>query len=77
MLVTSRQYGLSDTDVRKLGLPAAPIQPLVRALQDLLVRRWFRILSDRAETASATATDMLQQVRGQTWLEPCWRTRCS
>jgi len=70
VLVTSRPYGLSDSDVRQLGLPAAPIQALVPPMQDLLVRRWFRILADTDAAGETSAADMLQQVRGQAWLEP-------
>ena len=70
VLVTSRPYGLFDSDVRQLGLPAAPIQALVPPMQDLLVRRWFRILADTDAAGEASATDMLQEVRGQAWLEP-------
>ena len=70
VLVTSRPYGLSDADVRQLGLPAAPIQALAPQMQDLLVRRWFRILADNAAAGDASAADMLQQVRSQAWLAP-------
>ena len=70
VLVTSRPYGLSDADVRQLGLSAGPIQALAPQMQDLLVRRWFRILADNAAAGESSAADMLQQVRGQAWLAP-------
>jgi formylglycine-generating enzyme required for sulfatase activity len=70
LLVTSRPYGLSENEMRRLGLPHAPIQPLLDPLQVLLVRRWFRILLDDEGKADATAQDLLTQVRSQTWLSP-------
>ena len=70
VVVTSRPYGLTDVEIRRLGLPHVPIRPLPEALQHLLVRRWFRILSDTAEGADASAGEMLRQVREQTWLSP-------
>jgi formylglycine-generating enzyme required for sulfatase activity len=70
LLVTSRPQGLSDADIRRLGLSHAPIQPLPKPLQELLVRRWFRILGDSPEGADDTAREMLRQVAGQEWLSP-------
>jgi predicted NACHT family NTPase len=70
LLVTSRPYGLNETEMRHLGLPHAPIQPLVSPLQILLVRRWFRILRDDADKADLTAEDLRTQVQGQPWLAP-------
>ena len=70
LLVTSRPYGLTDGEIRRLGLPHAPIQPLPDALRTLLVQRWFRILGDHAEDAKATAGEMLRQVGEQGWLSP-------
>jgi formylglycine-generating enzyme required for sulfatase activity len=70
VMVTSRPYGLSEGEVRTLGLPPAPIQPLPTELQDALAQRWFHILAETSEAGTARATDMLQQVRGQDWLQP-------
>jgi hypothetical protein len=70
VLLTSRPYGLTDVDLRRIGLPAAPIQLLVPAQQDFLVQRWFGILAETTDAAESLAKDMLQQVRGQDWLEP-------
>lgn len=70
MVVTSRPYGLTDGEVRQLGLPSLPIRPLPEALQWHLVRRWFGILHDSADEATASTTKMLAQVREQTWLAP-------
>jgi formylglycine-generating enzyme required for sulfatase activity len=70
LLVTSRPYGLNESDMRHLGLPHAPIQPLVDPLQVLLVRRWFRILLDDADKADVTAEDLRTQVQAQPWLSP-------
>lgn len=70
LLVTSRPYGLSESEVRRLGLPHAPIQPLVDSLQILLVRRWFRILLDDEGQADATSQEFRRQVHAQPWLAP-------
>ncbi len=70
VLLTGRPYGLNETDVRRLGLPHAPIQALANSLQVLLVRRWFRILLDDADKADAAASELRNQVRAQEWLAP-------
>lgn len=70
LLVTSRPYGLGENEMRRLGLPHAPIQPLMDSLQILLVRRWFRILLDDEVKADATSQDLRTQVRAQSWLAP-------
>lgn len=70
LVVSSRPYGLTDSEVRRLGLSVAPLQPLPDGLQWLLARRWFRILRENGDTADATAADMLRQVRQQAWLSP-------
>ena len=51
VLVTSRPYGLSDTQRQRLGLPHAPLAELPRELQRLLVRRWFNCLRKAAAEA--------------------------
>ena len=70
IVVTSRPYGLTDVEIRRLGLSHVPIRPMPDTLQRLLVRRWFRILRDEAEQADASAGEMLRQVREQAWLGP-------
>jgi formylglycine-generating enzyme required for sulfatase activity len=70
LLVTSRPYGLTDGDIRSLGLPHAPIRSLVPPLQQALVRLWFRILQDDKEVGDAVAGEMLRQVNEQDWLSP-------
>ncbi len=44
VLVTSRPYGLTDAQSRRLGLDHEPVAELPRELQELLVRRWFHVL---------------------------------
>ena len=70
LLVTSRPYGLTEGDIRRLGLPHAPIQALPDSLQRLLVRRWFGILADAPEAGDAAGAEMLRQVGEQAWLSP-------
>ena len=41
LIVTSRPYGLSAEDQRRLGLPTAELAELPYELQRLFVRRWF------------------------------------
>ncbi len=63
ILLTSRPYGLGDVDRQRLQLPHAPLQPLARPLQDLLVRRWFGIL--REDEGEKLAKDMFHDIRGR------------
>ncbi|HBH53721.1 MAG TPA: hypothetical protein DDY91_17685 [Planctomycetaceae bacterium] len=58
VLLTSRPYGLTETEVGRLDLRSAPVLPLNEELQTLLVDRWFRCLEDDAETAATQADDM-------------------
>ncbi len=44
VLLTSRPYGLDEARLHRLRLPAAALEPLPRALQDLFVSRWFHTL---------------------------------
>lgn len=41
VLLTSRPYGLSDDDRRKIGLSLAEMAELPEALQQVFVRRWY------------------------------------
>ena len=58
VLLTSRPYGLTETEVGRLDLRSAPVLPLNEELQTLLVDRWFRCLEDDPETAATQADDM-------------------
>jgi formylglycine-generating enzyme required for sulfatase activity len=53
VLVTSRPYGLTDAQSRRLGLDHEPVAELPRELQELLVRRWFHVLRKNEEEAVA------------------------
>jgi hypothetical protein len=65
VLVTSRPNGLSRHHVRALDLREARIEGLSPELQDLLVHRWFNVLSKDESEACATAQEMLAQVRSR------------
>jgi formylglycine-generating enzyme required for sulfatase activity len=58
VLVTSRPYGLSDADARRLGLPRVTIADLDGPLQELLVRHWFAALSPDAEQGRQRADEL-------------------
>ncbi|MBL7040093.1 MAG: SUMF1/EgtB/PvdO family nonheme iron enzyme [Pirellulaceae bacterium] len=62
LLVTSRPYGIDERQAHKLPLRHAPIREMDGALQELLVRRWFRILQDDAGEAERTAAHMRQHL---------------
>jgi len=68
MLVTSRPYGFDEREAHKLPLRHAPIRELDQPLQELLVRRWFRILKDNVNEAEETASGMQRDLAGQTEL---------
>jgi formylglycine-generating enzyme required for sulfatase activity len=70
ILLTSRPYGLADADIRRLGLPHAPVDKLAPEFQQRLVRRWFHILVEDPETAASTANGLLADVRQRAWLQP-------
>jgi hypothetical protein len=65
LLLTSRPYGLNETESRKLAVRHAPIDDLAGNGQELLVRRWFHILADNPAAGVATAQDMLDHLRGR------------
>lgn len=64
-LVTSRPYGISDTDVARLGIRRAAIDDLANPVQGFLVRRWFQILRD----SPAMADEMIDHVRAREGLD--------
>jgi hypothetical protein len=70
LLVTSRPYGLSEADIRRVGLTHAPISDLSEPLQGLLVGRWFHILADEMATGAATAEELLAELSTREELEP-------
>ncbi len=70
LLVTSRPYGVSADEEKKLGLTTAPIAELARPLGELLVRRWFHILARNPESGRRTAEEMLAHVAERPELEP-------
>jgi formylglycine-generating enzyme required for sulfatase activity len=70
ILLTSRPYGVSDTDLGRLGLSHAPLADLAPPFQARLVRRWFRILAEDAEGAARTAAGLLADLRQRPWLVP-------
>lgn len=62
VLLTSRPYGLSDADLRKLGLPSALLGDLDEPLRELLVRRWFHCLTERPEDAEAKFNQLMGNI---------------
>ncbi len=56
VLLTSRPYGLDEAGLHRLGLPAAPLEPLPEPLRDLFVARWFHALGKEEQTAGLIAT---------------------
>ncbi|MFO1153685.1 MAG: SUMF1/EgtB/PvdO family nonheme iron enzyme [Rhodospirillales bacterium] len=65
VLLTSRPYGLDENDLRRLGLPHAPLEPLPKPLQDLFVARWFHALGRPEQTQGLVAT-----IRDREYLAP-------
>ncbi len=70
VLLTSRPYGLSEDEVRKLPLRAAPLADLDSPLQKLLIQRWFRCLDENPESADSTARQMTQHIASREDLTP-------
>ena len=70
ILLTSRPYGVTDADLRRIELPHAPVDKLASEFQQLLVRRWFRILADDPEAAATTADGLISDIRERPWLQP-------
>ncbi len=70
LLVTSRPYGLSEADIRRVGLSHAPISDLTEPLQGLLVERWFHILADDVASGVATTEELLAELSTREELEP-------
>ncbi len=70
LLVTSRPYGVSSDEERRLRLAVAPIAELPEPLGELLVRRWFHILARDPGSGRRTAQDMLAHVAERPELEP-------
>ena len=56
LLLTSRPYGLSNNQAKRLGLRQAAISVLDKPLQELFVQRWFHAL----EKPSSMAQSMLR-----------------
>ncbi len=70
VLLTSRPYGVRETESRKLALRPAPIDDLAGPGQELLVRRWFHILADDSAAGTETGQEMLDHLSGRAELEP-------
>ena len=62
VLVTSRPYGLTESQSRQLGLDHEPLSELPRELQELLVRRWFSILRDSDKAADAACDELWNDI---------------
>lgn len=69
-LVTSRPYGLAESEIEKLGLRVAQIGDLPSELQGLLARRWFRIQKQDAARGDASAADLMRDIGQRDWLQP-------
>lgn len=65
VLLTSRPYGLDEVGLHRLGLSAAPLEPLPEPLRDLFVARWFHALGKEEQTPGLIAT-----IRGRDDLAP-------
>lgn len=66
LLLTSRPYGLEDNQLQELvnaGVTSCSLQPLLDALQTLLVQRWFSVLPEYQQGPLAEAEKMLRAVR--------------
>lgn len=62
VVVTSRPYGLTDDNIRRLRLPHVVIQELDEDQQKLLIRKWFVILEATSEKGEATALQMMEHI---------------
>jgi hypothetical protein len=69
LLVTSRPYGISAADQRKLKLRHAPILELDATQRELLVTHWFHILEHDALKAERTVREMLDDIFGREEVE--------
>jgi len=70
LLLTSRPYGLTEDEAKRVGLEAAPIADLPSELQQVLARRWFRIQKQDAERGDASAEDLTRDITERDWLRP-------
>jgi hypothetical protein len=69
ILLTSRPYGLSDAERRRLKLDESPLQPLPTALQQLFIQRWYHTSHGPEGTETAQALwDHLRE-RDDPWLD--------
>ena len=69
-MITSRPYGLADTEVRNLGLRSAPIAGLPKTIQSLLARRWFRIQTQDQDKGDRSADDVMRDIDAREWVQP-------
>jgi hypothetical protein len=70
VLLTSRPYGIAETEVKALGMLHAPIEELAEPLQQLLIRRWFHVLGVNAQQGEDTAREMIDHIGGREDLGP-------
>jgi hypothetical protein len=63
ILLTSRPYGLDESEVEALGLTIASIDELPQSIRQALVHRWFTILADDSEKARGTADEMTEHIQ--------------
>jgi len=70
VLVTSRPYGLTTDEAQALPLRHTDVAGLPDELQDLLVRRWFAILTPKKTAGDEAARAMLAHIREREWLAP-------
>jgi formylglycine-generating enzyme required for sulfatase activity len=70
VLLTSRPYGVRESDTRRLSLRHAPLGDLDRPMRELLVRRWFHCLLDKPDSAERMAEQMLKHVDQREDLQP-------
>ncbi len=61
VLITSRPYGLEETELHRLGLKQDRLAPLNDELQSLFARRWFTAL-EGAEAGDAKAKDLTRHI---------------
>jgi len=69
VLLTSRPYGLSDAERRRLGLDESPLQPLPTELQQLFIRRWYATTHGGEDSELADTLWQHLQARDEPWLD--------
>lgn len=68
VLLTSRPYGLTESERQQLGLDESPLQPLPQPLQQLFIQRWYcTTQGDEGKTIAGLLWEHLAH-RSELWL---------